>query len=93
MSAWIVGMHIAAVPALLCDIAAAQPVSPFQPLFWLAGRVRFGILAANCLTDAARIAKGGDAVLERIERILVRRFTEAVSHRLRIAGYVTKGSI
>lgn len=51
------------------------------------------ILAANCLTNVVRIAKGGDSVLEGIERIPIRHFTETVGHWLRMAAYVTKGLI
>ena len=51
------------------------------------------ILAVNCLTYAARIAKGSHAVLDGIERILVRRFTGTVDHWLRTAEYAVKGLI
>ena len=51
------------------------------------------ILAANYLTYAARIAKGSHAVLDRIERILVRRVTGTVGHWLKTAEYVVKGLI
>ena len=54
-------------------------------------KIRLSTRALNCLTELKRLGNADERVLDEIERLLIRHFTEILGHRPKTAAYVQKG--